>query len=291
MTEITLGAVAREYYTTHQGKWSPKHRKEWLRSLENHVPGLLAMDVNQLNTAVVRDQLAPVFKRTTVTACRIVQRLEAAVAFAIVMGYRTSESNPCRWANHLSTTLDGTAPAPVHHPADDLETLKAIFEVLAMGPQDVISTALRLVMLTGARVGECTSAEWRDVDLKRKLWTVPPSKMKGRLVQRYPLSDTAVALLKSHPTREGLVFPGPRRGTRLKSDTLLARMRREDGRSVHGIRSCYRDWLAGRTSFEIAEACLAHRGHLNGTTGAYLRTDFLDERRVLAREWARESTE
>ena len=57
---------------------------------------------------------------------------------------------------------------------------------------------VQLLLLTGARVGEARTACWRDIDLGKRLWTVPRSK-NGRS-RRIVLSDAAVDVL--HSTRE-----------------------------------------------------------------------------------------
>jgi len=54
-----------------------------------------------------------------------------------------------------------------------------------------------LLLLTGARVSELLSAEWRHVDLARRAWFIPTSKTgKSRHV---PLSQAAIALIESLP--------------------------------------------------------------------------------------------
>ncbi len=57
--------------------------------------------------------------------------------------------------------------------------------------------------------------------------------------------------------------------------------------TVHGFRSAFRDWVAEQTDYsgEIAEAALAHTVS-NKVEAAYRRTDFLDKRRLLMRDWA-----
>lgn len=57
--------------------------------------------------------------------------------------------------------------------------------------------------------------------------------------------------------------------------------------TVHGFRSAFRDWVAEETSYpgEVAEAALAH-AISNKVEAAYRRTDFLEKRRSLMREWA-----
>ena len=55
----------------------------------------------------------------------------------------------------------------------------------------------------------------------------------------------------------------------------------------HGFRSALRNWVAEATNtpFETAETLLAHKVG-NSVSRAYLRTDFLDERRKLLQQWA-----
>jgi integrase len=69
--------------------------------------------------------------------------------------------------------------------------------------------------------------------------------------------------------------------------TLLKILRDMDaGVTVHGFRSAFRDWVAERTDFpgEVAEAALAH-AISNKVEAAYRRTDFLEKRRALMRDW------
>ena len=70
--------------------------------------------------------------------------------------------------------------------------------------------------------------------------------------------------------------------------TLLKVMRdMNTGVTVHGFRSAFRDWVAEETNYpgEVAEAALAHAVS-NKVEAAYRRTDFLEKRRALMREWA-----
>jgi integrase len=57
---------------------------------------------------------------------------------------------------------------------------------------------VELLLLTGARVGEARTARWRDIDLDKRLWTVPRSK-NGRS-RRIVLSAAAVNVVQR--TRE-----------------------------------------------------------------------------------------
>jgi integrase len=59
---------------------------------------------------------------------------------------------------------------------------------------------LRLLALTGQRKSEVAEARWSEIDLARKLWVIPAERMKADAAHVVPLSDDAVAILKSLPT-------------------------------------------------------------------------------------------
>ena len=60
--------------------------------------------------------------------------------------------------------------------------------------------ALEFLILTAARTGAVTGATWAEIDLKEKIWTVPPdragTKIDGDKPRRVPLSPRAVELLE-----------------------------------------------------------------------------------------------
>jgi integrase len=86
------------------------------------------------------------------------------------------------------------------------------------------------------------------------------------------------------------VFEGTRPGQPL-SDMTLTKVLRDAGladeATVHGFRSTFKDWCAERDKVpdEVSEAALSHV-EKNSVKAAYLRTTFLDERRLLMERWA-----
>ncbi|MFM7654148.1 MAG: tyrosine-type recombinase/integrase [Paracoccaceae bacterium] len=69
---------------------------------------------------------------------------------------------------------------------------------------------LKLLILTGARSGEARLARWCDIDLHKRIWTVPVSK-NGR-ARRIVLSGAAVDLLHEIRERNGLYHISTRQG-------------------------------------------------------------------------------
>jgi integrase len=56
-----------------------------------------------------------------------------------------------------------------------------------------------LLALTGARRSEVAEATWGEFDFERKLWTIPPARMKANAAHIVPLSDAAIEVLNSLP--------------------------------------------------------------------------------------------
>lgn len=58
---------------------------------------------------------------------------------------------------------------------------------------------VRMLFLTAQRRGEVAKMRWADIDLERKLWTLPASATKARRAHTVPLSPVAIAILEVMP--------------------------------------------------------------------------------------------
>src|SRR5688500_5791906 len=61
--------------------------------------------------------------------------------------------------------------------------------------QSPIGQLIRLMTLTAARRGEVAAMRWQDVDLERRLWTIPKELNKAGRAHEVPLSDLAIEVL------------------------------------------------------------------------------------------------
>lgn len=142
-------------------------------------------------------------------------------------------------------------------------------------------------------------AQWNEIDLIAKLWTVPGDRMKGRREHRVPLSEHAIAILQEmkrlrrpvevQDEATAFVFHGAKHGEPLSNMAFLMLLRRmgRDDLTAHGFRSTFRDWAAERTGFpaEVAEMALAHAVS-DKVEAAYRRGDLFEKRRRLMEAWA-----
>jgi integrase len=161
----------------------------------------------------------------------------------------------------------------------------------------VSALALRFLILTATRTSEALQAQWSEIDLEAREWTIPAARMKAKRDHRVPLSGAAVNVLEALPRVDGnpYVFPGARYGRPLSNMALLQLMRgmgygvkRERGNYVpHGFRSSFRDWSGEVSSFprDVAEMALAHIIE-NKVEAAYRRGDLFNKRRAMMQAWA-----
>jgi integrase len=60
----------------------------------------------------------------------------------------------------------------------------------------------QLLALTGQRKSEVAEARWREFDLEKRLWIIPPERMKGDAPHVVPLTDQAIRILEDIPRFE-----------------------------------------------------------------------------------------
>ena len=96
------------------------------------------------------------------------------------------------------------------------DELARLLTVLDEHPNQIAANAIRLQLLTGARIGEVLSATWENFDLDRGVWTKPSHHTKQKRTEHLPLSATAMELLRGmrDPASESsaFLFPGRKPG-------------------------------------------------------------------------------
>jgi integrase len=287
----TFGTVADDVRESlSAGFRSEKHKAQWRMTLETYAAPLRGKPVDAITTDDVLLVLRPIWLEKPETASRLRGRIEKVLDAAKARGHREGE-NPARWRGHLDHLL----PRPSkltrgHHAAMAYEAVPAFIGRLR-DREATAAVALEFCILTAARTGEVLGAKWSEIDLEKKLWTVPPMRMKAGREQRVPLPRRAISILESlAQTNVGEhVFAGQQAGKPISSmamEMMLRRMKVQNA-TVHGFRSSFRDWAGNESSFprEIIEAALAH---VIGDKAeqAYRRGDALEKRRRLMETWA-----
>jgi integrase len=150
------------------------------------------------------------------------------------------------------------------------DELRALWQALNdpenLTPQ--IRDALRLQLLLALRIGEAVGAAKTEIDLEKRLWTIPAHRTKSQREHRLPLSQMAVDILSDAIDRSGSspwLFPSPEDEgpIRPKSGSrALLRLRRRIGignLGTHDLRrSCATRLGDFGTPDEVVERILNH---------------------------------
>jgi len=150
---------------------------------------------------------------------------------------------------------------------------------------------LRFLPYVFVRSANIREAVWSEFDLKKKLWTIPASKMKSGKEHQIPLSNQAIAILEevglyTHDAK--YVFHSPLSRTRPLTDVAVssALKRLDFGNEIvpHGFRAMFSTIANehGKDS-DVIEALLAHV-EKDKVRGAYNRAEYREKKREVI-EW------
>lgn len=295
----TFEHAAREWHGRMSPSWSPGHAAKVLALLENDLlPYVGARPLAELTAPELLKQARRVEARGAVeTAYRALKIAGAVFRHGVQHGY--CESDPTRDLKGAVVLPVVKHRAAVTDPGKLGELLRAID---AYQGTPVVRAALALAPLVFVRPGELRKAEWAEIDLDSATWTIPSTRMKGRLKAKLngpdhvvPLAPQAIAILRHLKPLTGggrYVFPSPLSADRPLSDNgVLSALRRmgfgKDEMTGHGFRATARTILAERLNLDatVVEAQLAHAvGDALGR--AYNRTKFIEQRRDMMTKWA-----
>jgi integrase len=154
----------------------------------------------------------------------------------------------------------------------------------------------RLLMLTGARKNEVAGARWREIDLDKRIWTVPHERFKSNVQHIVPLSGVVMELLNglprftvdhlfssSHGRNPVLDFDRPKK----RADLLMAEILGHQPAPwvVHDIRRTVRTRLSSlRVPDRVAELIIGHGG--KGLQRVYDQHSYEPEMREALELWA-----
>lgn len=290
-------AAARQVHAELSPGWkNKKHIVQWLSTLERYAfPSLGNKSLDTITPADVADTLRPLWLTLPETASRVKQRMHAVMQWGWAHGHCVA--NPVDVVGHLLPVQASFHVRTEHQPAMPWRQLPRYIATKVYSDEryNVTRALLLILILTGARSGEARGMCWSEVDFDKRIWIVPPERMKAGLQHRVPLSLQAIAVLEQmQGLHKCLVFPSPRKQIIL-SDMVLTTFLRKTGAAsdtagrvatAHGFRSSFRDWCSELGyPRDLAERALAHTLK-SKVEAAYHRTDLLDQRTPMMQAWA-----
>jgi integrase len=149
---------------------------------------------------------------------------------------------------------------------------------------------VELLALTGQRREEVAAMTWGELDLRRRVWTLPKSRTKNAKEHAVHLSEQATAVLMRATVRGPFVFSAL--GTKPFQDFSRAKGQIDElsgvtGWRLHDLRrTCVSGMARLGIAPHVADKILNHQsGTISGVAAVYQRHDFLSERRQALDLW------
>ncbi len=227
----TFEKVAKNWHSNNK-RWSSGHAERVWRDLERNIlPTIGTRNIADLST---RDLLLPLreveMSGRLDVASRLQQRITGIMRYAVQSGL--IDRNP---AQDLAGAI--TSKKATHRPALPLEKLPDFLQKIECHKGRLLTRlALQLCLNVFIRSSELRFARWKEIDLKKALWTIPGEReaiegvkhshrgSKMRTTHLVPLSHQAIALLEEIRMLSGhsdLVFPGDHHPTKPMSENTI----------------------------------------------------------------------
>lgn len=280
--------VAIRWFAVKKTKISEDYADDIWRSLERDVfPVIGQTPVTDLKAYTLIAALEPVRLRGALeTLHRLTQRINEVMKFAINTGLL--DANP-------ASTIDQAfvKPKKRHMPTIRPERLPELMQrVYTTNLSPMTRLLLLWQLLTLVRPAEAAGTLWCEIDMEKRLWTLPASRMKMKREHQVPLSLQAMAvleLLKPVSEHTSFVFPGRIKHSQpMHSETVnkaLWRMGYGGELVSHGFRALGSTTL-NEAGFppDVIEAALAHVD-ANPTRLAYNRATYMAQRIKMMDWW------
>lgn len=221
------------------------------------------------------------------------------MVFAHGIARHVVTANPC--AHIRSEAIIGGAPDQRERVMLTDAEIGAVFKALpTMSRPNALM--VRILLATGARIGELVHAEWVHLDFERAEWDIPPEHSKtkkGFVIPLPPMVAGWFAELHAMAFGSRYVMPirtrfdGKEGDAHMEPVTLnaaLVTLAKKLGKKCrrftpHDLRSTCRSHLGALgVDVLIAERCLNHS--LGGLVATYDKHDYLTERRRALELWA-----
>lgn len=288
-TEHTFEEVASAWFELKKDSVTPAYAEDIWRPLTLHVfPSTKLTPISEVSAPmVIKIFRAIEAKGSLETVKRHSQRLNEIMTYGVNSGMIFA--NPLSGIRAVFKNPKKENMAAL--PPEELPEL--MLEIANASIKRTTRCQIERQLHTMTRPAEAATTRWIDIDFERRVWTIPPERIKKRRPHSIPLSDQAVALLESLKTHSGhreYVFPSdrnPRNHANSRTANMaLKRMGFQDRLVSHGMRSMASTILNEHGwDLELIEAALAHVDR-DEVRSAYNRADYIERRRPMMAWWS-----
>ena len=293
--------IVEEFLKLKKIEWSEKYYQKQLRRLEIYILPFIGDRRIDLITKGELVQLIKNVRNIKTPSTKISNKAEVTKRIYIILKqiYTFALHNDYVESN-IPEKIDITNLIPKQEETKHFdaiineEEIRKLYKDILSYPS-ITKYALRFLALTALRPGNIQNLKWEWINWEKKVINIPAEAMKARNPYRLPLTETLISILEemkkySFPINK-YVFCSPINFARKMSENTLNQAIKNLGYNhrAHGWRASFSTFAYEHQkehgfSSEVIETQLAH---VIGSkvTRAYMRSDFLEERRKLLEWW------
>jgi len=298
----TFGTLAAEWIEhnlkiqkiNNKPRWSAHHLERNAGLLRRYLlPQLAQLPITSIDEDFLFAVLKPLYDKGTQDSARRA-RAVAAQIFSYARATHRCTLNPAR---DMADKDYFQKPEVKHFTAIAQEAVPSLVaELNKTGTEQRLeprtACGLLVALYTGLRDHSIRGATWAEIDFTKNLWVVPGERMKSGRAHKLPLPTQAITALQMlHPltyrSPESFIFASNTKTGYMAENTLRLALHRLGHKvTVHGMRSLITDVL-NENGFN-ADAIEKHLDHQekNGVRRAYLRSEFMEERKRMMQWFA-----
>ena len=272
---MTMGDLF-NYYMKHHAK---PHKRTWQkdqRLYDMHLKKWAGRRLDQIKRGDVVTLHTRLGKTRPVQANRVLALLSKLFNTAAAAGY--AGPNPAKGVKRFQEQQ--------RERFMDESELPRFFEALDAEGNQVLSDFFRVLLFTGGRRGNVLSMRWDDIDLKRKVWTIPAEHFKTGQAVEVPLVPAVMDILNRRKAENAgrdepseYVFPNRRRDPRCphlrEPNGALTRICENagiQGFRLHDLRRTCASWATMQgVPYPVVARMVGHKAQ--GVTSIYARFD------------------
>jgi integrase len=274
----TLGALTQKYLEQQRSQLRPGSYRHVALHLESHAAPLHDLPVDAIDRQAIAARLTSIAEKSgAVSANRVRSSMSAMFGWAMKEGLVSS--NPIIGTNkRVEKSRDRVL--------SDAE-LSKVWRALAA---DDYGTIIKLLILTGQRLGEIAALRWSEINFDRGFISLPGERTKNGRPHEIPMSPTVRSLLKVRPQNgRELIFgegAGPYSGFSHRKVPLDKAINIPPW-THHDLRRSVATGMAELgIQPHIIEAVLNHvSGHKGGIAGIYNRATYSTEKAQALALW------
>lgn len=188
-------------------KWLKAHEGRWKNHFKNSLGNILARDITQEHLAKALDAMSSkgIREETRKSLTMLNQLMEYGKKRHLI------KDNPARALKPKDFSVSANLPRERFLSLEELRKLWLALEPTSENVKSskmsiLTATALKILILTGARRGEVVAMKWNEINFKNAIWQIPAGKTKNKKAHTIFLSPLTIALLEALITFTGQSF-------------------------------------------------------------------------------------